>query len=57
MENIAYINDTAYSVKPGETILSFVRRYMGKDFVPPSVMHPTSNLWILQSLQRGCSLS
>jgi formate dehydrogenase major subunit len=34
MENIAYINDTAYSVKPGETILSFVRRYMGKDFVP-----------------------
>lgn len=34
MENIAYINDTAYPVKPGETILSFVRRYKGKDYVP-----------------------
>ncbi len=34
MENTAYINDTAYPIKPGETILSFVRRHLGKDYVP-----------------------
>jgi formate dehydrogenase major subunit len=34
MENTAYINDVAYTTKPGETILSFVRRHLGKDFVP-----------------------
>ena len=34
MENTAYINDVAYTSKPGETILSFVRRHLGKDFVP-----------------------
>lgn len=34
MENTAYINDVAYSVNPGETILSFVRRHLGRDYVP-----------------------
>jgi formate dehydrogenase major subunit len=33
-ETIAYINDISYPVNNGETILSFVRRYLGKDFVP-----------------------
>lgn len=31
---IAYINDTAYPLIPGETILSFVRRSLGNDIVP-----------------------
>lgn len=30
----AYINDTIYPINKGETILSFVRRHLGKDFVP-----------------------
>jgi len=34
MEKTAYINDKIYSIKEGDTILSFVRRYFGKDFVP-----------------------
>ena len=33
-ETIAYINDISYPINKGETILSFVRRYLGKDFVP-----------------------
>ncbi len=31
---IAYINDLAYPLIPGETILSFVRRNLGKELVP-----------------------
>lgn len=34
MSQTAYINDKAYPVKDGETILQFVRRYMGKELVP-----------------------
>lgn len=34
MAQTAYINDKLYSFQEGETILSFVRRYFGKDFVP-----------------------
>ena len=34
MGKTAYINDIVYEVKDGETILSFVRRHLGKDFVP-----------------------
>ncbi|HQQ93452.1 MAG TPA: formate dehydrogenase subunit alpha [Bacteroidia bacterium] len=34
METIAYINGKAYAAQKGESILSFVRRHMGKDFVP-----------------------
>jgi formate dehydrogenase major subunit len=34
MGKTAYINDKVYEVKDGETILSFVRRHLGKDFVP-----------------------
>lgn len=30
----AYINDEAYEMKPGETILSFVRRHYGQEEVP-----------------------
>lgn len=30
----AYINDSVYPINKGETILSFVRRHLGKDFVP-----------------------
>ena len=30
----AYINDQIYSIIEGETILSFTRRHLGKDFVP-----------------------
>ncbi|MCB0525251.1 MAG: formate dehydrogenase subunit alpha [Lewinellaceae bacterium] len=31
---IAYINDKPYTLEPGETILKFVRRHLGKDLVP-----------------------
>ncbi len=34
MKKIAYINDQPFPVNEGETILSFVRRNFGKDFVP-----------------------
>ncbi|MCC6370324.1 MAG: formate dehydrogenase subunit alpha [Bacteroidia bacterium] len=34
MELSAYINDKLYTIEKGETILSFVRRHLGKDFVP-----------------------
>lgn len=34
MERIAYINDQPFAIKDGETILTFVRRNFGKDFVP-----------------------
>ena len=34
MEATAYINDKIYFIKDGETILSFVRRHLGQDFVP-----------------------
>src|SRR5688500_5425432 len=34
MGKSAFINDIAYEIKDGDTILSFVRRYFGKDFVP-----------------------
>src|ERR1700752_1679136 len=31
---IAYINDQPFEMKDGETMLSFIRRYFGKDAVP-----------------------
>jgi formate dehydrogenase major subunit len=34
MGKTAYINDKLFEVKEGETILSFVRRHIGKDTVP-----------------------
>ena len=34
MSNIAYINDKAYEVQAGETILKFVRRNLGEDLIP-----------------------
>lgn len=34
MELIAYINDKPFPIEKGETILNFVRRNFGKDFVP-----------------------
>ena len=34
MNQIAYINDKSFEIFPGETILKFVRRNFGKDFVP-----------------------
>lgn len=34
MDKIAYINNDAFAVKDGETILSLVRRNFGKDFIP-----------------------
>lgn len=34
MASTAYINDRPYSIQEGETILSFVKRNFGKDFVP-----------------------
>lgn len=33
-QKIAYINDAPFVIQEGETILSFVRRNFGKDFVP-----------------------
>ena len=30
----AFINGKAYGLVPGETVLSFVRRHLGKTFVP-----------------------
>ena len=34
MEKYAYINDKKFAVSDGDTILKFVRRYFGNDFVP-----------------------
>ena len=34
MESTAYINNKIYFINDGETILSFVRRHLGQDFVP-----------------------
>ncbi|MBL7794513.1 MAG: formate dehydrogenase subunit alpha [Saprospiraceae bacterium] len=34
MKKLAYINDKAYEIKEGETILSFIRRQLGADYVP-----------------------
>ena len=34
MATTAFINDTAYQIVEGETILTFVKRNFGKDFVP-----------------------
>ncbi len=34
MNPIAYINDVAYGFEPGETLLSFIKRHIGKDHVP-----------------------
>ena len=34
MEQFAYINDQRFEIKKGETILNFVRRNFGQDFVP-----------------------
>jgi formate dehydrogenase major subunit len=34
MEVTAYINDKKYEIEKGESILNFVRRYLGNDFVP-----------------------
>ncbi|MDX5477804.1 MAG: molybdopterin-dependent oxidoreductase, partial [Cyclobacteriaceae bacterium] len=31
---VAYINDKAYALQEGETVLSFVRRHLGKSYVP-----------------------
>ncbi len=34
MSKSAYINDTLFPIQEGETILNFVRRHFGKDYVP-----------------------
>ena len=34
MEKVAYINDVAFAIQGDETILTFVRRNFGKDFIP-----------------------
>ena len=34
MQKNAYINDKVYAINEGETILAFVRRHLGQDFVP-----------------------
>ena len=34
MGKTAYINDQLFEIQDGETILSFVRRHIGKDIVP-----------------------
>ncbi|MBK8700766.1 MAG: formate dehydrogenase subunit alpha [Saprospiraceae bacterium] len=34
MEKTAFINDVAYTIQDGESILSFVRRHLGQDYVP-----------------------
>ena len=34
MKNIAFINDTAYELREGETMLSFIRRHLGEHYVP-----------------------
>ena len=34
-EKVAFINDTAYEIRDGETILSFIRRHLGSaTFLP-----------------------
>ena len=34
MNQTAYINDVSYAIEPGETMLSFIRKHIGKSHVP-----------------------
>ncbi|MFZ2898736.1 MAG: formate dehydrogenase subunit alpha [Saprospiraceae bacterium] len=34
MSKVAYINDKAFEIREGETILTFIRRYLGQKYVP-----------------------
>ena len=34
MTPVAYINNQAYEIQEGETILSFIKRHVGTDIVP-----------------------
>jgi formate dehydrogenase major subunit len=34
MKKIAYINNRPFEVREGETILAFIRRHLGKDYIP-----------------------
>ena len=34
MKKTAFINDMAYEMKDGETILSFIRRHLGEKYIP-----------------------
>ena len=34
MKKSAFINDTAYEIRDGETMLSFIRRHLGDNYVP-----------------------
>lgn len=34
MKKIAFINDQAYDIQPGESVLDFIRRHKGQDYVP-----------------------
>ncbi len=34
MKKAAFINDTAYEMRDGETILAFIRRHLGKNYIP-----------------------
>jgi len=34
MKNTAYLNDTAYEFHPGESILDFIRRQLGANYIP-----------------------
>ena len=51
---VAYIDNKAYEVKDGETILSFVRRNLGKDLVPTLCDAP--NLEPFGSCRHPCAV-
>ena len=34
MSEVAYLNNRAYEIEPGETILSFARRSLGEESIP-----------------------
>jgi formate dehydrogenase major subunit len=34
MSKVAYINDKAFEIREGETILTYIRRYLGQKYVP-----------------------
>ncbi|MCO6477476.1 MAG: formate dehydrogenase subunit alpha [Phaeodactylibacter sp.] len=34
MKKVAFINDTAYEMRDGETILAFIRRHRGQNYIP-----------------------
>ena len=55
---VAYIDNKPFELVPGETILSFLRRYEGQDSVPTLCDAPNLKPFgFLSGMQRRCSIT